>query len=302
VFVRGVNPEAKQADSWSVAKRSRGPVCGLVGLLVLLVSATAGGEIYRWTDAEGRRHFTQRLDKVPPGQREAAKQSVSEEARPTARVDSRPAARERARAHARSQRGRIEIPFERMGSVMRVQVRLNDHVEAPFLIDTGASGVSLPARIADQLGIRVTSSTPTLTMHTANGVVARPVVTLDAVELGGARVEGLRATVNPTMEIGLLGGTFFNNFVYQVDAAAGVIRLEPNENVRGGMTAAEWSMRFQELRAPIAKLDAYLASQEVIRKGERARLERHREDLTRALEELDTEANRFSVPYRWRAK
>jgi clan AA aspartic protease (TIGR02281 family) len=266
------------------------------------VSTTAVGEIYRWTDSQGRVHFTQRLDKVPPGHRAAAKQGVSQEAKPASRDDPRPAARESARTHDRGQRGPIEIPFERMGSVMRVDVRLNDLVEAPFLIDTGASGVSLPARIADQLGIVVNSNTPTLTMHTANGVVARPVVTLDAVELGGARVEGLHATVNPTMEIGLLGGTFFNNFVYQVDAAAGVIRLEPNENVRGGMTAAEWSTRFQELRAPIAKLDAYLASQEKIRKGERARLERHREDLARALDELDTEANRFSVPYRWRAK
>ena len=34
---------------------------------------------------------------------------------------------------------------------------------------------------------------------TANGVVARPLIRLDAVELSGARVEGLEATVNPSM-------------------------------------------------------------------------------------------------------
>ena len=139
-------------------------------------------------------------------------------------------------------------------------------------------------------------------MRTANGLVARPVVTLEAVELGGARVEGLRATVNPTMEVGLLGGTFFNNFVYPVDAAAGVIRLEPNEKVRGGMTQAEWSTRFQELRAPLAKLDRYLVTEETIRKGERARLEEHRAEFARALDELEAKANRFSVPYPWRAQ
>ncbi len=271
-------------------------------LLVLLVSTTAGAEIYRWTDAQGRVHFTQRLDKVPAAHRAAARRGVSKEAKPAPRAESPPAALQLSRSRARSRRAGIEIPFERMGSVMRVNVRLNDQVVAPFLIDTGASGVSLPAAVADQLGLVVTTSTPTRTMRTANGLVSRPVVTLDAVELGGARVEQLEATVNPTMEIGLLGGTFFNNFVYQVDAAAGVIRLEPNDNMRGGMSQEQWAQRFERLRAPIGKLDAYLASQEKIRKGERGRLLRHRAELVRALDELEVEANRISVPYKWRAR
>ena len=109
-------------------------------------------------------------------------------------------------------------------------------------------------------------------------------------------------TVNPTMDIGLLGGSFFNNFVYQVDAARGVIRLEPNENVRGGLSAQQWTHRFQELRAPLAKLDHYLATEEKLPRCERERLERHREELQQALGALDQEANRFSVPYRWRAR
>ena len=280
-----------------------GPIRGLAGLLLLLAASAATAEIYRWTDADGRVHFTQRLERIPAEQRAAAKRSGAAEAAPQSSRADVPAAREPAaqtRRRARHGGRAIEIPFERMGSVMRVDVRLNDRVVAPFLIDTGASGVSLPARVADELGIVVRSDTPTLKMRTANGLVARPVVTLEAVELGGARVEGLRATVNPTMDIGLLGGTFFNNFVYQVDAAAGVIRLEPNDNVRGGLTAAEWTARFEQLRAPLERLETYLATEEKIRKGERARLERHHDELVRALDDLDSEANRFSVPYRWR--
>jgi clan AA aspartic protease (TIGR02281 family) len=283
-------------------------VAVLAGLFVLFSSTLAAGEIFRWTDAEGRVYFTQRLDKVPVTHRVAARRGVSQEAPRPAR-EPLPAALDLGTATPATTvtmpRGRsraIEIPFQRMGSVMHVQVRLNDRVVAPFVIDTGASGVSLPSHLAEQLGVWVSASTPTITMRTANGLVAQPVVTLEAVELGGARVEGLRATVNPTMEVGLLGGTFFNNFVYQVDAAAGVIRLEANEKVRGGMTQAEWSTRFQELRAPLAKLDRYLVTEETIRKGERARLEEHRAEFARALDELEAKANRFLVPYPWRTQ
>ena len=48
-------------------------------------------------------------------------------------------------------------------------------------------------------------------------------------------MEGLNATINPAMEVGLLGGDFFNNFVYRVDAAASVITLVPNDRMRGGL-------------------------------------------------------------------
>ena len=265
----------------------------------LVLASAASAQIYRWTDAEGRLHFTQRLEQVPAQHRAAAKEGQRRESAPSAA----PAPSAAQPTHMRRSRGArvLEIPFERLGHVMKVSVRLNDTLDAPFLIDTGASGVSLPASVAERLGLVVGPGGPTLTMHTANGMVTRSVVQLDAVQLGGARVEGLTATVNPTMEIGLLGGTFFNNFVYQVDAARSVIRLEPNENVRGGLSAEEWAERFQELRAPLARLDDYLATEQALRQRDRERLERHREELQRALGALDQEANRFSVPHRWRA-
>jgi clan AA aspartic protease (TIGR02281 family) len=183
---------------------------------------------------------------------------------------------------------------------MRVDVQLNDQLSAPFLIDTGASGVDLPSHVAEQLGIRIRPDTPHINVITAAGVVARPVVTLQSVQLGRARVEGLEATVNPSMQIGLLGGTFFNNFVYQVDAAAGEILLVPNDRLRGGLDEAAWRARFESLRDPIARLDAYLESKEVVRQGERERLQRRRTALFDQLEELERRANRLEVPQAWR--
>ena len=78
---------------------------------------------------------------------------------------------------------------------MRVTAIVNGHLEVPFFIDTGASGVSLPASTASRLGISLGPNTQRITMQTANGKVDLPLVRLDSVELTGARVEGLMATL-----------------------------------------------------------------------------------------------------------
>jgi aspartyl protease family protein len=273
-------------------------LCAAV-LCALLGAADAAAEIYRWTDAEGRLHFTQSLDQVPPQYREQAREGAQQQPPSKFQTYSSPAARKPAPQAARYGE-QIRIPFVRDGSLMRVDVQLNDQLSAPFLIDTGASGVSLPSHVAEQLGIRIRPDTPHIRVTTAAGVVARPVVTLQSVQLGRARVEGLEATVNPSMQIGLLGGSFFNNFIYQVDAAASEILLMQNDRLRGGLDEAEWRARFESLRDPIARLDAHLASGEVVRQGERERLQRRRSALFEQLEELERHANRLEVPQAWR--
>jgi clan AA aspartic protease (TIGR02281 family) len=269
----------------------------------LAVGATAHAEIYRWTDAEGRLHYTESLARVPPEHREEALRSTL---RPVTRsiqtFSSSPDAPDGGVARARPARshGVVRIPFVREGTLMRVDALLNDAVRAPFLIDTGASGISLPTQVADDLGIRIDASTPHVEVVTAAGRVTRPMVRLDSVEVGGARVEGLEATLNPAMDIGLLGGSFFNNFVYRVDAAEGVITLTPNQQIRGGMGEADWRLRFRSLLDPLAALEAHLAQNVVRRPAETAELERRRGQLEAALEELQGEANRLDVPHAWR--
>lgn len=267
-------------------------VCALLG------AADAAAEIYRWVDAEGRLHFTESLDQVPPQYRERARRSAKEQPPSKFQTYASPTRAQSAQAGRFDEQ--IRIPFVRDGSLMRVDVRLNDQLSAPFLIDTGASGVDLPSHVAEQLGIRIEPDTPHIDVITAAGVVARPVVTLQSVQLGRARVEGLEATVNPSMKVGLLGGTFFNNFIYQVDAAASEILLVPNERLRGGLDEAAWRARFQSLRDPLARLEAHLAAGEVVRQGERERLQRHRTALLDQLEQLERHANRLEVPQAWR--
>jgi clan AA aspartic protease (TIGR02281 family) len=262
----------------------------------------ARAEIYRWTDESGRLHFSQDISQVPPAERERAKREASRQRRhdPLQVYGTKDAAARSAPAARTSGRGTMRIPFERHGTLMRVEVLLNGRVRAPFFIDTGASGVSIPWTVAQQLGVQINDETPRIQVRTANGIVSEPVVQLQTVQLGPARVENLSAAVSGSMDIGLLGGAFFNNYVYQVDAAAGVITLKPNANVRGGMNPQQWRARFDKIREPLLRLEDYLAAGGFTDEGRVRELEQHREELRAALDELEREANEAGVPRGWR--
>lgn len=283
---------------------------GLVTLAAVMLAPAAGGEIYSWRDASGRTHYTQNLDDVPRRQREAAAAAASSRVRLQTYSNSHSSASElpastgaammRMPASRPGAGGTIRVPFERRGTLMRVDVKLNDRVTAPFLVDTGASGISIPYAVAQQLGLRITSDTPRRTAITANGMVSEPVVRLMSVQLGGARVENLEASVSGSMDVGLLGGTFFNNFVYQVDSASGVILLTPNGRVVSGLTEEQWRARFREIREPLGRLDAALERGGFLDESRVRELQQRQTELRQALEELEIQASRSRVPQNWR--
>jgi clan AA aspartic protease (TIGR02281 family) len=270
----------------------------VLALLAILHAAVASAEIYRWTDPEGNLHFTEDLSQVPSRYREQAVRRPPADSRGALQTYTPPANLE-PRSAVRSH-DVIRVPFERRGTLMWVSAVVNDRHPVPFLIDTGASGVSLPSEVVSQLGIRIRPDTPRVTVGTANGYVRVPVVEIDSVQLGNARVEGLQATVNPSMSVGLLGGSFFNNYKYSVDIAAGVITLVPNEGVRGGAAAEQWRERFHDLRTSIERLEGYLQERTITRPNRRRELETNLETLKEDLRSLEIEANHAGVPKSWR--
>ncbi len=277
----------------------RAALATLLGVVVLLGAAPeALAEIYRWTDAEGHVHFTQQLSDVPPALRAEAEAAARDAARQPSPVQTyaappRPApAPSRRRVH--------QIPFESQGTAMLVQVRVNDRVTAPFLVDTGATDVAIPGWVAREAGVWIGPDTPRATYRTANGIVQKPVVTLDSVQAGDARLEGVRASVSDAMEVGLLGGSFFNNFTFQIDPAAGLISLLPNDRMRSGISETQWRQRFRGLRDRMARLDRYLTENHFAREERVAELEAHRTGMLEALDQLEAEADAADVPRAWR--
>lgn len=84
--------------------------------------------------------------------------------------------------------------------------RVND-ARAEFLLDTGATDVSVPAGLAREAGLVSVAKTQVMT---ANGVIAVDVTVISRVQLGEIVLRNVRATINPFMEddVVLLGMAF----------------------------------------------------------------------------------------------
>ncbi len=278
-------------------------------LLVVWNPAVSGAEIYEWVDAAGKVHFTQDLGRVPPQHRvlsEARANSPADQRRVQTFSGPPPAAvpevnRQRLNPDDKTTRIRVS----RAGTSMMVQVRLNNSVTAPFLIDTGASDVLVPQAVADQLGIQVGPNTRTKRYSTANGVITTPVVMLRSVALGDAVVENVPASISPSMKVGLLGLSFFNHFTYNIDAAQGIVSLRPNDlaengSIRGGRSEAQWTAEYANLRRRIERLDAEKKRTPSSHGREHRRLAKVRDQLDREQRLLDGEADQARVPMVWR--
>jgi len=89
-----------------------------------------------------------------------------------------------------------------------------------FMVDTGATYVSLGARDAMRLGIDFRKGRPVM-MQTANGAVMKYLVTFDRVRLGGIELTGVEGVVGETeMPFALLGMSFLNRLEMQRDGAS----------------------------------------------------------------------------------
>jgi clan AA aspartic protease (TIGR02281 family) len=281
-----------------------------LGLLLALAPLAAAAEIYQWTDEQGRVHFTQDLSQVPARHRSQAElraQAPHEAGR--LQTYSQPAAPDPGSVSPRrpgAQRGReFRIPVARAGIGMIVYVRLDGRLTTPFLVDTGATDVLIPASVAEQLGFHAGPETRTKSYQTANGVVTHTTVMLRSVDLGGASVENVPASISPSMEIGLLGLSFFNHFTYNVDAAAGILTLVPNDLVesgaiRGGRSEAQWRAEYQDLRARVEQIDREADAKSTSKARSQERLEEQRGALQGELSLLDGEADLARVPMSWR--
>ncbi|MCB1856844.1 MAG: retroviral-like aspartic protease family protein [Gammaproteobacteria bacterium] len=80
-------------------------------------------------------------------------------------------------------------------------------ISVTFLLDTGATDVAIPERLADQLHLRRGRAAIS---QTANGPVTSWSTVLDEVRLGSIKIHNVRASILPSMSMGevLLGMSF----------------------------------------------------------------------------------------------
>ena len=76
------------------------------------------------------------------------------------------------------------------------QGEINNH-PVTFLIDTGASDISIPDKIARKLKLKYGQERK---YKTANGVITGYLTTLNSVNIGNIELQNVRASINPKMK------------------------------------------------------------------------------------------------------
>jgi clan AA aspartic protease (TIGR02281 family) len=135
---------------------------------------------------------------------------------------------------AQGQLGQVTVPVHRAGRSLTVQAKLNGTHNARLIVDTGADITILSHKVAMDLGIVFTSSSPTVTLNTVGGSVRADVVRLGTIAVGTAEVSNVPVAVHtlpdaPPEVDGLLGLTFLDKFLVTLDAQKGELHLRKRE-------------------------------------------------------------------------
>jgi len=98
-----------------------------------------------------------------------------------------------------------------------------------FMLDTGATDISIPARLADELGLK---RGMTIYYQTANGPAAGYSTVLESVAIGSIQLQNVRASINPNVEDldVLLGMTFLKHLEFTQRGNTLTLRQYPGEH------------------------------------------------------------------------
>jgi clan AA aspartic protease (TIGR02281 family) len=130
----------------------------------------------------------------------------------------------------KGQEGKIVIQFRPGTRNIPVTAVLNQTVEQKFIVDTGASTVTIPSSTADRLGLSIDSGNPIRKVYTASGVIDAPEVILPSITVNGWEVADITALVvdiPSQSDLGLLGLNFLERFRMDLNTDEGILLLEP---------------------------------------------------------------------------
>lgn len=127
----------------------------------------------------------------------------------------------------RYQDGSIEVVLERnRGNAYMARGKINGQT-VEFLLDTGASQVSIPERVANMIGLKGTGGATRV--QTASGTVSAQDVMLETLEVGEIKLHGVPALINPAdrTETILLGMSALRRLQFIHDDDKIILRQKP---------------------------------------------------------------------------
>jgi clan AA aspartic protease (TIGR02281 family) len=263
-------------------------------LLALLLPAY--GKVYKWSDRDGKVHFTDNISAVPPEYRNQVEERTGS---PAAASPSSPAPAPEASAPVS-----YTIPLHKVGNALFVDVVLNDSLKARLLVDTGATDTVISQQLAQQLRLDPRDA-DIMPVSTANGVVLVPVTKVQSMSVGGATAHDVDVSVHDVgLPGGLLGMSFLDNFQVSINVTEGKMVLTtlaavPGETPFRGRPEDWWRSRFRFYRQAIAGIETYLKDKKPA-PPLRARLEKSLGFLQQKLAALERQATLAAVPRQWR--
>ena len=133
-------------------------------------------------------------------------------------------------AALKSEAGKIVIRFAPGSKQIPVTAVLSSDVEQSFVVDTGASMVTIPRSTAQKLGLMSSRSTMRRQVYTAGGTVQAEAVVLPSIELDGWQLDNVEALVLDLPNqpgVGLLGLNYLRRFRMDLNSERGVLTLAP---------------------------------------------------------------------------
>jgi clan AA aspartic protease (TIGR02281 family) len=133
-------------------------------------------------------------------------------------------------AELKGQEGKIVINFAPGSRFIPVSAILNRDTDQNFIVDTGASMVTIPRSTAEYLDLAVDDRNPMRKVVTAGGVRYAPEVTLYSITIGGWEINDVKALVldiPDQPDLGLLGLNYLQNFRMDMNTDEGILLLEP---------------------------------------------------------------------------
>jgi clan AA aspartic protease (TIGR02281 family) len=130
----------------------------------------------------------------------------------------------------KAQAGAIVIRFAPGSRQIPVTASLDLGIRQQFIIDTGASMVTIPSETARGLGLIVNVRTPRRTIYTAGGVITAPEVVVPSIAIDDWEVRNVKALVVDlpnNLGWGLLGMNYLRRFRMDLNTEEGLLLLEP---------------------------------------------------------------------------
>ena len=274
-------------------------------VILLLQVPGSWAKIYKWTDNNGKVHFTDNPATIPDAYRHQIETQTS-----STKTSSGPLVPRQARSQpnvsapasraTRPPRAFV-VPLKRAGNALFVRATINGFVRAPLMVDTGASLTVIATKTAQRLGLNLDRAAM-IPMRSASGVFLAHLTKVRSMRVGDAVVKDVEVVVHdisPGREHGLLGMSFLDHFNVTIHTLQEAMNLRPLDQVAGaslygGKPQSWWQHKFRFYRRQMSRIDAYLAKQRS------PQLEKSRRYFRNELAVLERRARLASVPRAWR--